>query len=106
MNNKTLAIVAYITIIGWLISYFSGKDTADDFLKYHLRQGLAVFIFGFILGIVLNILIMVTGIYFIGYLGLITLILLILGAINASNGVMKPLPIIGQIAEKSFAFIK
>ena len=74
MDNKTLSIVAYITLIGWLIAYFSGKDKADDFLKYHLRQGFGIFIFGVILSIVLNIIMWVTGFYMIGYLGLITLI--------------------------------
>ena len=105
MDNKTLSIVAYITLIGWLIAYFSGKDKADDFLKYHLRQGFGIFIFGVILSIVLNIIMWVTGFYMIGYLGLITLILMIIGAINASNGVKKPVPIIGSWAEKQFQFI-
>lgn len=105
MDNKTLSIVAYITLIGWLIAYFSGKDKADDFLKYHLRQGFGIFIFGVILSIVLNIIMWVTGFYMIGYLGLITLILMIIGAINASNGVKNPVPIIGTWAEKQFQFI-
>ena len=60
MDNKTLSIVAYITLIGWLIAYFSGKDKADDFLKYHLRQGFGIFIFGVILSIALNIIMWVT----------------------------------------------
>jgi len=105
MNNKTLSIVAYITLIGWLIAYFSGKDNADDFLKYHLRQGFGIFVFGVVLSIVLNIIMFATGLYFLGYIGLIGLILMILGAINASNGVKKPVPIIGSWAEKQFNFI-
>ena len=105
MDNKTLSIVAYITLIGWLIAYFSGKENADDFLKYHLRQGFGIFIFTIVLSVVLNIVMMITGIYIFGYLGLIGLILMIIGAINASNGVKKPLPIIGKWAEKQFNFI-
>lgn len=105
MNNKTLSIVAYITLIGWLIAYFSGKEKADAFLKYHLKQGLAIFVFGLLLGIVLNILMMLTGIYALGYIGLINIVLMIIGMINASNGVMKPLPIIGKWAETKFPFL-
>ena len=39
MDNKTLSIVSYITIIGWVIAYFVGKDKADDLLKInpHIR---------------------------------------------------------------------
>jgi len=105
MNNKTLAVVAYITLIGWLIAYFSGKEKADDFLRYHLRQGLGIFVFGIFLSIILNILMMLTGIYSLGYIGLINIVLMIIGAINASNGVMKPLPIIGTFFENKFKFI-
>lgn len=105
MNNKTLSIVSYLTIIGWLIAYFSGKDQADDFLKYHLKQGFGLFIFSLILSIILNIIVFITGIYIIGYIALITLVLMILGAINASNGIKKPLPIVGSWAEKNFAFL-
>ncbi len=105
MNNKTLSIVSYLTIIGWLIAYFSGKDQADDFLKYHLKQGFGLFIFSLILSIILNIIVFITGIYIIGYIALITLVLMILGAINASNGIKKPLPIVGSWAEKNFTFL-
>lgn len=105
MNNKTLSIVAYITFIGWLIAYFSGKDQADSHVKYHLRQAFGLFVFSVVLSIILNIIMYTTGIYFIGYLGLITPILLILGIINASNGVQKPLPIIGNWSANNFQFI-
>lgn len=105
MNTKTLSIVSYLTIIGWLIAYFNGKDHADDYLKYHLRQGFGLFVFGILLSLALNIVIFITGLWILGYLGLITLILMILGMINASNNVKKPLPIIGGYFEKQFAFI-
>ena len=32
MDNKTLSIVSYISIIGWVIAYVVGKDKADDLL--------------------------------------------------------------------------
>ena len=48
MDNKTLSIVSYITIIGWIIAFVIGKDKADDLLKFHLKQGLGLVIFSFI----------------------------------------------------------
>ena len=105
MDNKTLSSVSYITFIGWIIAYFVGKDKADDFLKYHLKQSLGLVIFSFIFGIILNILIRVTGIGMLSILGLVNFILMIIGIINAANGVKKPLPIIGKMFEDKFAFI-
>ena len=48
MNNKTLSIVSYITLIGWGIAYIIGKDKADDLLKFHLKQSLGLVIFSII----------------------------------------------------------
>ena len=105
MDNKTLSIVSYITIIGWVIAYFVGKEKADDLLKYHLKQGFGLFIFSFIWGILISILTGVTGIYFLSFLSYISLILMIIGIINAVNSVKKPLPIIGKMFENNFGFI-
>lgn len=106
MTNKTLSIVSYITIIGWLVAYFSGKEKADDLLKYHLRQSLGLLIFGLVLGIALNIIIaIIPALSFLSYISFGVLVLLILGAINASNEVKKPLPIIGKTFENQFPFI-
>ncbi|MBA5792845.1 DUF4870 domain-containing protein [Flavobacterium sp. xlx-214] len=107
MDNKTVSIVSYITIIGWVIAYLVGKDNLDAFAKYHLRQsfglGISALIVGFIIGIVVFIL---------PVLGLITwvinvffFVLFIVGIINAVNGQMKPLPIIGKMFEDKFSFI-
>ncbi len=106
MTNKTLSIVSYLTVIGWIIAFFSGKDKADDLLKYHLRQSLGLILTGLALSIAVNIVVsIIPALSFIGYLGIVVLVLLILGAINASNEVKKPLPIIGKVFENQFSFI-
>ncbi|PVH25443.1 DUF4870 domain-containing protein [Sphingobacterium corticibacter] len=106
MNNKTLSIVSYITLIGWLISYFSGKENADSLLKYHLRQGLGLFIVSLVFNVILAIVVaIIPALSFLGYIGLAVWVLIIIGIINASNKVEKPLPIIGKIFESKFSFI-
>ena len=85
MDNKTLSVISYITIIGWIISFVMGKDNANSLLKYHLRQSFGLFIFGILLGIVLQIIMSVTGLYVLGYIGLINFALMIIGVINAGN---------------------
>ncbi len=106
MNNKTLSIVSYITLIGWLISFFLGKENSNKLLKYHLRQSLGLFIIGFIFNVAITVLVsIIPSLSFLGYVGIIFLVLLIIGIINASNEVEKPLPIIGKMFEDKFGFI-
>lgn len=106
MDNKTVSIVSYITIIGWLIAYFSGKNTLDAFSKYHLRQSLGLALVSFTFSIVLNILTMISVFFgFLGIIGILFFVLMIIGILNASKLEMKPLPIIGKYFEDKFAFI-
>jgi uncharacterized membrane protein len=82
-----------------------GKDNANSLLKYHLRQSFGLFIFGVVLGIALQIIMSITGLYFLGYIGLINFALMIIGIINAANEAEKPLPLIGKMFEDKFAFV-
>ncbi len=107
MNNKTLSIVSYISIVGWLIAYFMGKEKMDALLKYHLRQSLGLTIVSILFSVALNIVAMIVPA--LGILGLVSLAFLLLwviGIINAANGAQKPLPVIGKIFEDKFAFIQ
>ena len=116
MDKKTMAIVSYITIIGWLISFFSYKDKEKDSLvSYHLKQAFGLFVTMFCINIAINILTRIlvmispTVAVTIAYLGtlisLVYLILLIIGIITANKGEEKPLPIIGKMFEGKFDFI-
>lgn len=105
MDNKTLSIVSYITIFGWLISFIVGKEKANSLLRYHLKQSLGLIIFSIILSIILRILISVTQMGILNIIGIVPLVLIIIGAINAANEVEKPLPLIGKMVEDKFSFI-
>ncbi|MGG5210615.1 DUF4870 domain-containing protein [Chryseobacterium sp. MIQD13] len=106
MNNKTLSIVSYITIIGWLIAYFSGKEKADSLLKYHLKQSFGLIIVAILFNIILGVLVsIVPGLSFLSFIGLIFFVMLVIGIINAANEVQKPLPVIGKMFEDKFSFI-
>ncbi|WP_316826150.1 DUF4870 domain-containing protein [Pedobacter miscanthi] len=105
MNNKSLAIISYITIIGWLIAYFIGKDKADALLKYHLRQSLGLAIVNIIFSVVLNIVAtLIPSLSFLGLIGFVFIILWIMGIINAANGALKPVPLIGKMFEDKSSF--
>ncbi|MBC9796124.1 DUF4870 domain-containing protein [Sinomicrobium weinanense] len=108
MNAKTISIVSYITIIGWIIAYVQhkGSEQKSKLASYHLGQGLGVIIFAVILSIVINILVRVApalgGIF--SLVGLLPLILLIFGIIAANNEALKPVPLIGKFFEGKFNF--
>jgi len=117
MDNKTLALVAYIfTPIGWLISFFSYKgQEKSSLVSYHLRQSFGLFLaalaYGIGVGIVMSILGAISwglaaAIGMILHLcSLIFLVLMIIGIINAINEKETPLPIIGKMFEGKFNFI-
>ncbi len=107
MDNKTLSIISYITIIGWLVAFFVGKDKADLFLKYHLRQSFGLGITTILWNMAMKIIFaIVPSLWFLSYLGYLIFILAIIGIITAANNKMQPLPIIGKYFENSFTFLR
>lgn len=106
MDNKTLSIVSYITLIGWLISYFVGKEKANGLLKYHLKQSFGLLIVSVLFNIALSILtFIIPALGILSLIGIVFFVLMIIGIINAANEVQKPLPIIGKMFEDKFSFI-
>lgn len=108
MNQKTLSILSYVTIIGWIIAYVKGKELQpkNDLVTYHLKQGLGFFILSVIVNVVLTIIItIIPALAVINYLGLVLFILWVFGIINAVNEQKKPIPVIGAMFEDKFAFL-
>ena len=118
MDRKTLALVSYITFVGWLISFFSYKgQEKDSLVSYHLKQSFGLFVayiaYGILVWITTTILWhthlwgLYWAIYYILSLGYIFfVVLMIIGIVNGSKGEEKPLPIIGNFLEKQqFNFI-
>ncbi len=92
-KNTTMAVVAYLLFFIPLLT--EAKD--DPFVKLHVKQGLVLLVAELIAMAVSRI--PVLG-WFSGLLGLGTFFLLIIGILNALKGQEKPLPVIGQFAEK------
>lgn len=110
MTNKGMAIVAYITIIGWVVSYLEFKKHAEKsaLVNYHLGQSLGLIILSFALSILMSIVLsIIPSLYFLTYLfSAAVLVLLLLGIVTANNEVMKPLPLVGKLFEGRFDFSK
>lgn len=93
-EGKTIAIIAYITIIGLIIAFVMNNDKKNTFAAFHIRQCLGIALTGLALGIInvipiLGWLISIFGSLFI-------LVLWIMGLVSALNGQEKPVPLLGE----------
>jgi uncharacterized membrane protein len=95
---KLQAILAYIGFLV-LIPLLTGETQKSSFVKFHVNQGLVLFIVEIICGVVGRLLQEIPGLGWIASaaLGLATLTLSILGILSAINQETKPLPLIGGI---------
>jgi len=111
MDEKTIAIISYITIVGWVIAYVQLSKNKTQLAVFHIRQSLFLMLCAFGICIVQML---VAFIPYLGWiislsLGLIMLgflVLWIIGLINAISGEQKPLPIFGNKAQDLLKGIK
>ncbi|WP_239616770.1 DUF4870 domain-containing protein [Cohnella mopanensis] len=89
-QNKGMAILAYIL---FFIPLLAAKES--PFAQFHAKQGLNLFLLGLAIYIVSVIIPFLGALYSLADLGVLALA--IYGIVNAVNGRMKPLPLIGQI---------
>tara|TARA_B100000795_G_scaffold104061_1_gene76756 strand:- start:28593 stop:28916 length:324 start_codon:yes stop_codon:yes gene_type:complete len=97
-NQKILAIVTYITLIGWIIAFMVNSTKKNPLVTYHQRQALGIQLLYF--GI--SVLITITGLVALQVLFFGVLIFIIIGITNASKEQEKPLPILGEYFEDWF----
>ena len=104
-NGKTIAILSYITLIGWIIALVMHGSNKTSLGAYHLRQTLGIMILGIAISIIRIPLIFIP---FLGWaiglcLSLGLLALWIMGLISAVNAEEKPVPLVGDLFQKWFA---
>lgn len=106
--GKTRAIIAHITIIGWIIALVQNGSDKNEDASFYIRQMLGLLI----LGVSLQILSMIFA--FIPVLGWIISIVVMLASlgvvglwvyslVSAINGKKEPTPFIGGLFQKWFA---
>ena len=99
-DPKTIAIIAYLTIIGLIIAFLLNNDKKQEFSSYHIRQSMGLALCSVALFIVGMI--PVLG-WIVSFLGSIFLLLLwVLGLLNAINNEIKPVPVLGEYFEEWF----
>jgi len=97
-EDKTAAILAYITIIGFIIAIVLNGQKKTKLAGYHLRQALGIYLTATALAIVLAI--TVVGMIALPLLWIGTLVLVVLGLISAAKGETKPVPLLGEKYQK------
>ena len=101
-NTILFSILSYIGIL-WLIPLLVEKN--DKVVRFHVNQGIVLFIFDIIgsiaVGILSAIFVFIPVISFLGVViaslfVILCFVLMIIGIVNAANKSEKPLPIIGK----------
>ncbi len=105
MDGKSIAIISYLTIIGWIIAYVMHNNGRTQLGAFHLRQSLFLMLTGFATAIAqsLFLFIPILGwlISILLYLVLLGLFVLwIIGLIAAINGEEKKVPVLGDKAQE------
>jgi len=109
MDGKTIAIISYFSVVGWIIAFvLYSTSNKSQLAAYHLRQSLALILCAIACYIIYFILIFV--VFFLAFFAWILFVglfvLWILGLISAIKGEEKPIPIIGPIAQNLLGGIK
>jgi len=92
-SGKTVAIIAHITFIGWIVAIVMNSQDKTEFGSFYIRQTLGIWIFMMVLGFV-----PIIGCF----AGLIGLVLLILSIIGAANGKVSPTVGVGHLFQDWF----
>lgn len=103
-EGKTRAIVAHMTLIGWIIALVMNNEKKDEFASFYIRQMLGLFITGIACSFV--------GMFlaFIPFLGLLVMpalwiglfVFWILSLIGAAGGEKKMMPLVGPQFQEWF----
>ena len=91
-----MAVIAYIL---FFIPLLTGDAKKDEFVKYHTKQGLVLFILVVLLNIIGRAIPFYFWYSFSWLLSLGTLVLFVVGVMNAVNGKKEPLPLIGKFSD-------
>jgi len=119
-EDKTVAILAYLTLLGFIAALVMHGNNKTRLGAFHLRQALGFLLTSLAGGIALNVAIaLVTFLFSVvapllmliplvwsliwGAFGLSMLVLWILGLMAAVGGEMKPLPVVGALYQKWFS---
>lgn len=99
-DARTVAVIAYLTIIGLIIAFLLNNEKKDAFASYHIKQSLGLTVASLALFVIGMLPILGWIISFLG--SILLLVLWIMGLINAANHKKEPVPLLGKYFEDWF----
>ena len=102
-DGRAAAVVAYLTILGTIISYFMNNDSKNPFAGFHIRQALGVHITFYMLGLLISL--FDSWLISIGFYVFI-FVLLGYGLLGAIQGERTEVPLMGSQFQKWFSTIE
>ncbi len=100
-EDKTIAILSYITIIGFVAAIFMHTNHKTALGAFHLRQVLGLVLTGLAGGVCAVVPILGWLVWFVVGIGLF--VLWLMGLVSALKGEMRPVPLLGEHYQKWFA---
>ena len=96
MDGKTKAIVAHITIIGWIIALVNNSSEKDELASYYIRQLLGLYLLGIVCSII----------PIIGWIAsIVVFVFWIMSLVGSIQGEMKETPLGGKYFQDWFKSI-
>jgi uncharacterized membrane protein len=95
-NRTLMSCLAYVL---FFIPMITGDAKRDDFVKYHTKQGFALFIVWFALAVISWVIPFLAWNPIVSLINLGVLVLFIVGIVNVVNGKKQPLPVIGGMSD-------
>lgn len=92
-DGKNIALIAHITLIGWIVALVMNNNEKSEFGSFYIRQMLGLMLLGLVLSFV----------PFIGWIiNLVVLVLWIMSLIGAVGGEKKLTPVLGTYFQDWF----
>jgi uncharacterized membrane protein len=92
-DGKNVAIIAHLTIIGWIIALVMNSNNKNEFSSFYIRQVLGIMLFAIVL----------SWIPILGWLiGFVLFVFWIMSLIYAIGGNQKEVPLIGSLIQDWF----
>jgi uncharacterized membrane protein len=100
-EDKTVAILSYVTIFGFIAAIFVHQSRKTQLGAFHLRQVLGMVLTGVVGGVAAVVPILGWIVWFFLIIGMF--VLWLLGLISALKGDMRPVPLLGEHYQRWFA---
>lgn len=92
-KGQQIAVIAHITIIGWIIAVVMNGNERDEFASFYIRQLLGLFALGLVGAFIPIVKIII---------GIVVLVLVIMSLIGAVNNEKQLTPVIGEYFQDWF----